>query len=140
LVFDDEIRLKKAIVLITDGVDNTSTLGTDQAIAAARRVAVPIYTIGFSALPEYVLGKDETAYNVEVLRRFSDETGGKLFVVYDPDELKEAVIEIENELRYQYVLGYYPERASDGAFRAITVETRSPRHVIRSRRGYYAEP
>ncbi len=140
LVFENDVELKKAIVLITDGVDNTSELGTDQAIEAARRVAVPIYTIGFSALPEYVLGKGETAYNLDVLRRFSDETGGKMFVAYDPAELKEAVLEIESEIRYQYVLGYYPTRESDGAFRAITVETRSPRHVIRSRRGYYAEP
>ena len=140
LVFEDDVEMKKAIVLITDGVDNISELGADQAIEAARRVAVPIYTIGFSALPEYVMGKGETAYNLDVLRRFSDETGGKLFVVYDPAELKEAVLEIENEMRFRYVLGYHPTRESDGAFRAIRVETRSPRHVIRSRKGYYAEP
>jgi Ca-activated chloride channel family protein len=140
LVFEDEIELKKAIVLITDGIDTNSELTTEQAIEAARRVAVPIYTIGFSALPEYVMRKGETAYNLGVLDRFSEETGGKLFVAYDPAELKEAVLEIEDELRFQYVIGYYPQRALDGEFRAITVETRSTRHTVRSRKGYYATP
>jgi len=140
LVFEDDVELKKAIVLITDGIDTNSALTTEQAIEAARRVAVPIYTIGFSALPEYVMRKGETAYNLDVLDRFSEETGGKLFVAYDPSEMKEAVLEIEDELRYQYVLGYYPDRALDGEFRAITVETKSARHTVRSRRGYYATP
>jgi Ca-activated chloride channel family protein len=140
LVFEDEVELKKAIVLITDGIDTVSELTTEQAIEAARRVAVPIYTIGFSALPEYVLRKGETAYNLGVLDRFSRETGGKLFVTYDPAELKEAVLEIEEELRYQYVIGYYPQRELDGEFRAITVETHNARHSVRSRKGYYATP
>ncbi len=141
LVFEDDIEIKKAIVLITDGVDNSSRLSTDQAIQAAQRVSVPIYTIGFSSVPDYLLDKGTYAYNLDVIRRFSAETGGAMFVVRDPDELKEASVKIEAELRHQYLIGYYPTRRYwDGAYRALQLETRNRRHVIRTRRGYYATP
>lgn len=141
LVFEDDTPMKKAIVLITDGIDNYSRLSIDDAIESARYSRVPIYTVGFSSLPEYAVHKDETVYNLDVLRHFSTETGGRLFVVYDPADLKEAVAEIDDELRYQYLLGYYPSRRVwDGAFREIVVETHQRKHQIRNRRGYYAEP
>lgn len=141
LVFEDDSHNKKAIVLITDGVDNGSRLTSDQAIDAARRVSVPIYTIGFSSVPEYVLEKGETAYNLNVIRRFSDETGGALFVVHDPDALKEAAAKIEQELRYQYLIGYYPtRRVWDGDYRTIRLEASNHRLRVRTRKGYYAEP
>jgi Ca-activated chloride channel family protein len=141
LVFEDDIEIKKAIVLITDGVDNSSRLSADQAIEAAQRVSVPIYTIGFSSVPEYLLDKGEYAYNIGIIQKFSAETGGAMFVVRDPDELKEAAAKIEEELRHQYLIGYYPSRRYwDGAYRALQLETRNRRHVIRTRKGYYATP
>jgi Ca-activated chloride channel family protein len=141
LVFEDDIEKKKAIVLITDGVDNVSQLSSDEAIGAAQRVNVPIYTIGFSSIPKSVLGKGETAYNLEVIRQFSEETGGQLHVVRDPDELKEAAAKIDEELRYQYLIGYYPTRKLwDGTYRNVKLETRNRRLVVRTRKGYFAEP
>jgi Ca-activated chloride channel family protein len=141
LVFEDDTELKKAIVLITDGVDNVSRLTTEEAIDTARYSNVPIYTIGFSALPEYLISKGETVYNLRVLRRFSAETGGALFVVHDPDELKEAVARIEEELRFQYLIGYYPtRRVWDGGFRKLDLRLRRNRLSVRTRTGYYATP
>lgn len=133
---------RKAIVLITDGVDNASQTTLDRAIELARRASVPIYTLGFSSLPRDVLPlSQELATNFKVLTRFSDETGGSLFAVHDPDELKEAVVRIDQELRYQYVIGYLPSRKLwNGAFRRIQLEARKSRYQVHTRHGYYANP
>ena len=129
---------RKAIVLFTDGVDNRSSMSIGQAIAHARKVHVPIYTIGFTSLPEMVR-KKRSGQALDVLERFSNETGGALYVVSDPDELKEAISEIAEDLRFQYVLGYYPTHARwDGSFRRIQVETDRGNLVVRARNGYYA--
>ena len=71
----------------------------------------------------------------------ANETGGKLHLVNDPDEWKEAVSDVTDDLRFQYVLGYYPTREKwDGSFRQIKVETERGRLVVRARNGYYALP
>jgi len=141
---EQDVSGRKAIVLLTDGVDTRSRLSVDQAIAKARHAQVPIYTIGFTTLPDMVLrhSKDEKPdFNLTVLERFSNETGGKLHLVNDPDEWKEAVADVTEDLRFQYVLGYYPAREKwDGSFRRIQVETDRGRLVVRARNGYYALP
>ncbi len=133
---------KKAIVLITDGVDNASRLTIGQAVELARRASVPIYTIGFSSLRAgLVPRKEEIDTNFEVLKRFSDDTGGEIFAVHDPDELKDAAVRIEEELAQQYVIGYTPSRTFwNGAFRRIQLTTRKSSLVVRARTGYYATP
>ena len=136
---------RKAIVLLTDGVDTRSRMSVDQAITKARHAQVPIYTIGFTSLPDMVLRRSKDAdkpdFNLAVLERFSNETGGKLHLVNDPDEWKEAVTDVTDDLRFQYVLGYYPTRDKwDGSFRRIQVETDRGRLVVRARNGYYALP
>ena len=132
---------RKAIVLITDGVDNHSRLSIEEAVETARRVSVPMYTIGFMSVSEKMLPKGTVRTNLEVLRYVSDETGGHLFAVHDPMELKEAVAQVDAELRHQYVLGYYPEADKfDGSFHEIRVETDKRRLVVRSRKGYYGVP
>lgn len=138
---DASIKGRKAIVLITDGVDNYSRLSTEAAVEVARRVSVPVYTIGFLSVSEKMLPKGTVLINLGVLRYVSDETGGQLFPVHDPDELKEAVAQVDRELRHQYVLGYYPGADRfDGEFHEVRVETHKRRHVIRTRSGYYGTP
>ncbi|HXV77125.1 MAG TPA: VWA domain-containing protein [Candidatus Polarisedimenticolaceae bacterium] len=138
---DDGIKGRKAIVLITDGVDNSSRIGIEQAVDIARRVSVPVYSIGFLSVAENMLPKDVAAMNLEVLRFVSAETGGKLFAVHDPDELKEAVTAVDRELRHQYLLGYYPPRDKrPGGYREIQVSTERKRLTVRTRKGYYATP
>lgn len=138
---DAEIGGRKAIVLITDGNDNASRLNTFKAVQLARRVSVPIYTVGFASLVDGILPKGSTEKSLLVLDRFSSETGGTLFQVHDPDDLKEAVLQIQKELRLQYVIGYYPSRNLwDGTFRRVKVESDKKRLNIRTRSGYYANP
>ncbi len=139
---DGDVVGRKAIVLITDGVDNASSINMYEAIQTARSVNVPIYTIGFTHLPERLLRSGETVRNLKVLKLFAEETGGAVFAVRDPDELKDAVADVETELRLQYLIGYYPtDRAWDGRFRRIELETPDRGNLqVRVRRGYYANP
>jgi VWFA-related protein len=138
---DERAEGRRAILLFTDGVDNASKLSVEQSIIAARKVEVPIYTVGFTGIAADLREKSRVPENTAVLKRFSEETGGALFVVHDPDELKESVARIDQELRYQYLLAYQPATGSwDGSFRAIRVEARGGRLQVRTRKGYYANP
>lgn len=132
---------RKALVLFTDGVDNASRLTRRQALALARRVNVPIYAVGFTGLPEPARKEASAGSNLEVLREIAGETGGAMFEVYDPDELKEAVGRIDEELRYQYVFTFRPSASVwDGRYRRLELIARKGRYVVRARKGYYATP
>jgi len=137
---DEKIVGRKAIVLFTDGVDNYSRLSMWDAVKAARRVNVPVYSVGFLSVPEATLPR-EARTNLYVLEQIAIETGGRLFKVNDPADVKEAVAAIEKELRFQYVIGYYPSnRTADGKFRRVRLELANDRFEVRTRRGYYAVP
>lgn len=139
---DESTAGRKAIVLITDGVDNASKLTIRESIEIARKVEVPIFTVGFSTLPwEERKQSKELGFSMAVLQLFADETGGAMFVVQDPDELKEAVAKISTDIRHQYLIGYSPglERW-DGRFRSVQLLARKGRYVVRTRKGYYANP
>jgi Ca-activated chloride channel family protein len=139
---DEATSGRKAIVLITDGVDNASRLTVHEAIQTARKVEVPIFTIGFTTIPWDSEKKlKDLGFNMGVLRMFADETGGDVFVVRGPDEMKESVVRISTQLRHQYLIGYSPglERW-DGRFRNIQLLARNGRYVVRTRKGYYANP
>lgn len=139
---DESTNGRKAIVLITDGVDNASKLTMEQSVVTARQVEVPIFTVGFSTLPwEDRKKSKDLGFNMAVLQLFADETGGALFVVQDPDEMKEAVARISTELRHQYLIGYSPGLQHwDGSFRSVQLQARGRRYVVRTRKGYYANP
>jgi Ca-activated chloride channel family protein len=137
---DERLSGRKAIVLITDGVDNFSRLDQQVALDLARRVHVPIYAVGFISVDPDHLPKSVVETNFETLRTIADETGGRVFAVHDPAELKEAVNTIDDELRFQYMIGYYPsEIGNEGEFRRVQLEV--GKHLaVRTRSGYYARP
>jgi VWFA-related protein len=137
---DEQTKGRKAIILVTDGVDNASTIPRLEATWLARRVAVPIYTLGFIPIRERLLPY-RAREALRVLERFSTETGGSLFPVHGASELDRAAARIQSELRFQYVIGFYPpEGAWDGSFRVLRLATERARLQVRTRRGYYARP
>lgn len=138
---DAEVGGSRAIVLLTDGIDTASHLGTLDALQLARSVNVPIYGVAFASLASKLLPRGAKPPTELVLELFTEETGGRLFSVYDPDDLKEAVLEIQSELRFRYVLSYEPTaEAWDGSFRRIRLVTRDEDLLVRTRTGYYARP
>ena len=138
---DEQLRGKKAIVLLTDGVDNASSISPWRALRLARQVNVPIYALGYSNIPRGARIEGSTPSNLRVLGTFTSETGGLLFAIHDPDDLKEAAAAVLEELRFQYLIGYYPSRGRwDGRFRHVRLETKRDGLHVRTRNGYYATP
>lgn len=134
---------KRALLLITDGIENGSEASPDQALEIARRVDVPIYVIGYKIprsehyLARYKRASDLTAAGiVEVLERFSAATGGKAFFPDLPEGLAAAVGEIRRELSHQYIIGYTSYHDPEGGYRRIEVKTPNKRHNVRTRQGY----
>jgi VWFA-related protein len=131
---DEILRLqegRKAMVLISDGLDAGSKVSQSTAIEAAQRADSLVYSIRFGSNNE-----GARATGTSVLRRFADETGGAFF---DPGSknLDRVFASIEEELRNQYNLGFTPDLAGTG-YRRIRVSTKRPGLKVRARDGYYA--
>ena len=76
--------------------------------------------------------------------QMADDTGGKYFYVTEKEDLKTAFAHLSDDLRAQYLLGYYAPRGSrDGSFRSIDVQLTNPalqgKVFVRNRAGYYAD-
>lgn len=133
---------KRALVLITDGIENDSQSSAEQALEIARRVDVPIYVIGYK-IPraEEILASHKrrsglTAMGiVETLNLFAGATGGKAFFLDDLESLLAAFYEIKKEQSHQYIIGYTSYKEDDG-YRRIMVTTRGGNYRIRTRQGY----
>ncbi len=122
---------RKAIVVLTDAVDNGSKVRVEEAIEAAQRTDTVVHIL-------LVYDPHEGA-NASVAKKIADETGGRMIVVNSEKHLVEAFDQISQELRSQYTLGYYPTNsARDGKFRKIKVETTEKDLKVLARRGYYA--
>jgi VWFA-related protein len=134
---------KRALLLLTDGIENDSQATPDQALEIARRVDVPIYTIGYK-IPrsEQLLKAHKRSANltaagiIETLDRFSQATGGKAYFLTEPTELGSVVQEIKNEQSHQYIIGYTSYQDTSDLYRWIRVTTPNYKHKIRTRQGY----
>ena len=125
---------KKAIILITDGEDNSSRYSSTEVREFARESDVQIYGIGEEGQLGY--GKSEIQNIVAM-------TGGRAFFPDNFNELDYYIDLIHSELRNQYVLGYVPTNKShNGKWRKIQVKLDPPaglpRLIIHAKEGYYA--
>ncbi len=125
---------RRACILLTDGVDNASTRKIEDAIDRAWRAGVVIYSIGIGDRFRF------EGIREDVLRRLSEETGGRAYFPHGPDDLLDDFRQIENEMRSQYLIAYSPSNTSrDGSFRRIEVRLAGREDVrVIHRRGYYA--
>jgi VWFA-related protein len=134
---------KRALLLITDGVENDSQVTPDEAVEIARRVDVPIYTIGYKIpLDEQLLKMLKRAKSltstgiVATLDKFSLATGGKAYFVNQPGEMYGVLREIKKEQSHQYLIGYTSYKDITGEYRKIRVATANKRLKVRTRQGY----
>lgn len=130
----EDASTRRAIILLTDGVDNASVRKIDETIDRAWRSGVIIYSVGIGDRFRF------EGIREDVLRKMSEETGGRAYFPRGPDDLLENFRQIENELRSQYLVAYQPsDPARDGRFRRIEVRVagRGDARLIH-RRGYYA--
>ncbi len=133
---------RKALVLITDGVDVGSRMRLEQALEAAQKADAIIYSI-YYVDPQAYWGRGRGygfgAPSNAALRRLSEETGGRLFEVTKRKPLAAIFEELQQEMRSQYALGYTPESpVHDGSFRRLEVRTRQKDLKVQARKGYYA--
>ena len=124
------VRGQKALVLLTDGRDTASKFTFDQALEYAQRAAVPIYAIGLG-----IRGMDVDVRSK--INRLASETGGTAYYIDEVSDLTRIYADIENELRAQYVLGFYPaaDVKAGGKWREVTVQTAAGK--VKTIRGYY---
>jgi Ca-activated chloride channel family protein len=133
-------RERKALVVLSDGGDNSSRRSLDDVLEMAKRSSATIYTIGIY---------DETNLdrNPRVLRRISDLTGGKAYFPASLKEMGRVWRDIAGAIRGQYTLGYHSnDPGRDGLFRKveITAGRNNGRGLrVTTREGYFgptAEP
>lgn len=128
---------RRAIILLSDGDDTSSTIKRQDAIESAIKNNVAVYSIGIGDPELYKIEKDS-------LVKISDRTGGRAFFPRDENDLHRAFTQVQEELRSQYVIAYSPKnKARDGSRRQIKLEIVNP--VLRNqklqliyRQGYYA--
>jgi VWFA-related protein len=127
---------RHVIIVISDGDDNLSEKSIDETIEMAQKTDTVIYAVGTSS-PE-LFGSSKERGN-KYLKKLVDETGGKLFFPTKGDELTKSFLEISQELRSQYTLGYRSSNTKrDGAYRKIRVAASNKQFKVRARDGYYA--
>jgi VWFA-related protein len=132
-----DLRGRKALVLLSDGVDHGSHFSLGGAIEAAQRADTMVYSILFAG-DEGDSDGSLAAQGARVMQRISHETGGGYFEVSSKLKIDAIYARIEDELRSQYSIGYAPDRPLDGgAFRTISLDVRRKDLVVQCRQGYY---
>jgi Ca-activated chloride channel homolog len=134
---------RRAVVVITDGIDTSSQKKAEDVIARSRALDVPIYAVSVvsplddPASKQFVGKKTKgvAALGSDVLTRYATLSGGAAFAVSDFAGLKRAAEQIANELKTQYRLGYDPP-VGPSRFRKVQVRTTRKGVVVRTRSGY----
>ncbi len=125
--------VRRAIILLSDGDDNMSHVTREEAIEMAQRAEVIVYTISTNISGGRHSGD-------KILERIAEATGGFAFFPFQLNDVANAFVEIQDELRSQYALSYKPaDFRTDGRFHSIEILAQNHKGLrVRSRRGYYA--
>lgn len=128
---------RKALIVMTDGVDYGSEETVSSTIDAAQKSDTLIYCILFSDSGYYGGGPDGKG----VLMRLAKETGGGFFAVSKKQSIEDIFGLIQDELRSQYSLGYVSDQpVSISEFRKIQLAVREKNLSVQSRDKYWAQP
>ncbi len=131
-------KTRRAIILLTDGVNTYGKKKLDDAVQAALKSEAIIYSIGIG--DNFYSGVDRGALN-----KVSERTGGRAYFPKDERELREAFQQIQEEMRSQYLLAYEPSNQTrDGAYRRIEIQLTNPelqkdKVKVTHRQGYFAK-
>jgi VWFA-related protein len=163
-----KIKGRKALIILSDGVDTGSKVSLDRAIETAQRADTLVYSILYADPDAYGhqgypgggmgrhggwggpgggMGRPGGSYpqqshpdGKKVLERISRETGGRFFEVSKKQPIDQIYAQIEQELRNQYSLGYTPDKAVAGpGYHKITLTATNKDLIVQTREGYYAQ-
>lgn len=128
--FSEDGPARRAMVVVTDGLDTSSELSAERAWDFASRVDAPAYLVlVHSPIDE---GSVETARLGDLVRW----TGGQTFTVSATAQATLAARQVAEELRHRYVIAF--ESAMEPGWHPLEVRTRDRKHVVRTRSGYRA--
>jgi Ca-activated chloride channel homolog len=138
LLSDSADNTRRAIILLTDGVDTISQVKMHEAIERAQKADALIYAIGIG--DSYQGGVDMGS-----LKKIAERTGGRAYFPRSESELRSAFDQIQRDLREQYLVAYSPSnKARDGTYRKIQIEIVDPELrkqnlKLNYRPGYFAK-
>ena len=131
-------RTRRAIILLSDGVNTSGSKKLDEAVQAAIKAEAVIYSVGVG--DDFYGGVDRGT-----LSKISERTGGRAYFPRDETELRQAFKQIQDEMRSQYLLAYEPaNQILDGSYRKIEIQLVSPelqkqKVKVTHRQGYFAK-
>jgi Ca-activated chloride channel family protein len=129
---------RKAILVFSDGEDNSSSHDMMTAIETAQAANVIIYTIRYTETNKHGELNARNKYGISVMDRIAKETGGAQIDAETTDP-HTYFQQISEELRTSYELAYYPtNKAKDGTFRKIVIKPKDEAIKIRAKTGYFA--
>jgi Ca-activated chloride channel family protein len=130
---------RRAALLVTDGVDNASTMAPEEAETIVQRAELPVYVLGMRGeRPEPETSPADAPRWGELLERLASATGGRYYAITRPETSRTALAAILTELRHQYVLGFSVQGFGPAAYHPIEVDVRGGkgRRVVH-RTGYH---
>ena len=130
----------RAIILLSDGIDNASKLTRADIEKKMEGVSIPVYAFGLREPAEQdttkVVPISEEMSNIDLLEELASASGGRLFVGNRPEALASAVLGIEKTLRAQYLIGFPPTGKGAVKYRRISLELAGRVRSVRVRAGY----
>lgn len=149
---------RKALIILSDGVDRGSKETLNEAIESAQRADTVVYSIlfkdeeGYGSYPGGMMGPrgpyggghhggrfppEERPDGKKILEQISKATGGQLYQVSKKETVDKIYAEIEEELRNQYSIGYTPDKDTGPGYHKIQLTTKNKDLVVQARDGYY---
>jgi len=127
---------RRAIVVLSDGMDTSSKASSEKAVESALSVGASIFAVDMSSLDTPGFANHQSAAS---LKGFAEKTGGRFVATGGGQVLRDAFAGIADELGHQYTIAYRPNNtARDGKWRTLEVKVDREDLTVRSRRGYRA--
>lgn len=148
---------RKALIILSDGVDHGSKESLNTAIETAQRADTVVYSIlfkdeeehsnfsGFGGMGSHGGGRrgggypqQERSDGRKILEQLSKATGGRLFEVSKKETVDKIYTEIEEELRNQYSIAYTPDKKTGAGYHKIELVAKQKELIVQARDGYYS--
>ena len=150
---------RKALVVLSDGVDRGSKETLEGAIEAAQKSDTIVYSVLFKGEEQFSdrhsfgypgmgghrggggkrFPEEQRPDGKKTLERISKETGGRMFEISKKQSVEQIYSSIEEELRNQYSLGFTPEKADNAGYHKIVLKTKQKDAEVQTREGFYIE-
>lgn len=129
-------EVRKAIVVLSDGMDTFSKASSDKAVESALAIGASIYAVDMSSIEVAGSARRQSAAS---LKGFAEKTGGRFIETPGGPALRDAFTGIADELGHQYTLSYRPVNTKhDGKWRVLAVKVSREDLSVRTRKGYRA--